>query len=263
MELALKDIIFSDNLFFCTIMLNKYHYTDNRHGSPRNYLAYMETGHSKIVSEDITLEINEGDVFFIPTGLPYQSYWTSENEIIFKSYGFNYFPEMQTKNFILQKIDCTDGLKEQIKNIPTHTQTSNSLSGEFTDSFILGYFYSTLAKVLPTLKYDDLNQKKLLLEKAKKYIYNNTDCTVSDIAKHCLLSDSALYELFRKKGTTPNNQKQEIICEKAAVLLTTTDKSVQEISDMLGFSSTSYFRKILYRHTGKTPREIRKASLSV
>ncbi|MBQ4116900.1 MAG: helix-turn-helix domain-containing protein [Clostridia bacterium] len=54
------------------------------------------------------------------------------------------------------------------------------------------------------------------------------------------------------------NNRCEILCEKAVTLLTTTDKSVQEISDMHGFSSTSYFRKILYRYTNNTPRDIRK-----
>ena len=37
-----------------------------------------------------------------------------------------------------------------------------------------------------------------------------------------------------------------------------TDKKIEEISSMLNFSSSSYFRKILKQHTGKTPREIRK-----
>ncbi|MBE6762725.1 MAG: AraC family transcriptional regulator, partial [Ruminococcaceae bacterium] len=59
---------------------------------------------------------------------------------------------------------------------------------------------------------------------------------------------------------TPNQFRNEILCEKAISLLTTTNKSVQEISDTLNFSSTSYFRKILKAHTGKTPLEIRKKS---
>jgi transcriptional regulator GlxA family with amidase domain len=44
-------------------------------------------------------------------------------------------------------------------------------------------------------------------------------------------------------------------------MLTTTNKSVQEISDILGFSSTSYFRKILKLYTDKTPLKIRKEAV--
>ena len=54
--------------------------------------------------------------------------------------------------------------------------------------------------------------------------------------------------------------KQEILCEKAVQLLTTTDLSVEEISNRLLFSSSSYFRKIFKKYTGKTPRQIRKDS---
>ena len=42
-------------------------------------------------------------------------------------------------------------------------------------------------------------------------------------------------------------------------LLVTTDKKIEEIADMLNFSSGSYFRKVLKKHTGCTPREIRKS----
>ena len=46
--------------------------------------------------------------------------------------------------------------------------------------------------------------------------------------------------------------------EKAKQLLMTTNISVEEISRMLNFSSASYFRKILKKYSGKTPKEIRK-----
>jgi AraC-like DNA-binding protein len=79
------------------------------------------------------------------------------------------------------------------------------------------------------------------------------------VAAYCHVSTSGLYSIFKKQlGKTPNELHAEILCEKAVSLLSTTDKSVQEISDTLGFSSTSYFRKILKKHTGKAPLEIRK-----
>ena len=47
----------------------------------------------------------------------------------------------------------------------------------------------------------------------------------------------------------------------AVNLLSTTNRPVQQISDAAGFSSTSYFRKLLRKYTGKTPLQIRKESL--
>ena len=60
------------------------------------------------------------------------------------------------------------------------------------------------------------------------------------------------------RHTTPNTQRQIILCERAVELLTTTDRPIEEISTALGFSSSAYFRKVMREHTGMTPREIRK-----
>ena len=175
----MKDIILSNNFNFNFFILNKYNYCDNRKGSPYHYLAYLERGSSKIVSNDITINIKAGDFFYIPEGLPYQSYWYSENEIRFLSLGFHFFPESGNKEFLLQKINMDEILKARIKKFPTEIKT---------DSFILGEFYSILASLIPLLEYKVHNSKKHILEKAEKYVFENTSCKVSDIAKHCLLS---------------------------------------------------------------------------
>ena len=240
---------------FNTILFDKYHYTDNRAGCEHHYIAYMEKGNSNIVSENITIEINPGEVFYIPKGLSYQSYWTSENEIRFKSFGFDLFPEGNEKNYLLQKIACSHEITEQVKALTTNTQVNSRL---------LADFYAALVNLLPFMRYETFSSQKMILEKAKNYIRKNPDYRISDIAKLCLISESALYELFKKgEGLTPNTMRQQTLCEKAVFLLSTTDKSVQEISDALGFSSTSYFRKQLHKHIGKTPREIRKSGTSL
>ena len=251
----MKDIILSNNFNFNFFILNKYKYSDNRKGSPYHYLAYLEKGSSKIVSNDITINIKAGDFFYIPEGLPYQSYWYSEDEIRFLSLGFHFFPESGNKEFLLQKINMDEILKARIKKIPTEIKT---------DSFILGEFYSILASLIPLLEYKIHNSKKHILEKAEKYVFENTNCKVSDIAKHCLLSESGLYNIFKKESElTPNELIQKIRCEKAVLMLTTTNKSIEEISNSLEFSSTSYFRKVLYKFTQKTPTEIRKSSENI
>ncbi|MBE6729298.1 MAG: helix-turn-helix transcriptional regulator [Ruminococcaceae bacterium] len=83
-----------------------------------------------------------------------------------------------------------------------------------------------------------------------------------DVAKHCAVNESTLYWAFKTAANkTPNEIKNKFLCQKAIMLIINTNKSVQEISDSLGFSSTSYFRKILKANTGKTPREIRKSRI--
>lgn len=249
----MNDIFFYKSFTFNNYSLNKHHYADNRHGVTSHYLAYIIKGTCRILTADNELLMKAGDLFYIPKGLPYQSFWYSEDDLKFLSFGFTFFPESDKNDFILQKIECNEKVIDEIKKIPIKKNI---------DSITLGAFYSALSLVLPLLKENtSKNNYNVILEKAKSYIYDNPSCTVGNIAKHCLISESALYHIFKKYGaTTPNALIQKLRCEKGVILLKTTDKTVQEISDDLGFSSTSYFRKVLHIHTGKTPREIRKNS---
>ena len=250
-EVFIMNSIFFYNLFyFCEINFNKYHYTDNRAGSPNHYIAIMNKGRCKLVSENQTIEINEGDVFYIPLGIPYQSFWYGNNDITFKSLGFRFFPEANEKKFCLQKINCDESIKNKLNKITMNkTVTSDTLCD----------FFSILNQLLPLMQTENLSSNERICIKAKEYIYQNTECCAADIARHCRISESTLYLAFKTTlHKTPNEIKNEIMCEKAVFLLSTTNKTVQEISDTLCFSSTSYFRKALKRHIGLTPREIRK-----
>ncbi len=250
----MKSTIFSNKYRFIYFNFNEsYRYTDNRNGSPYHYLAFMEKGHCKIVSDYGTIEIKQGDAFYIPDGLPYQSYWYGEPDIKFHSYGFKFFPETASTSFPLQVISCDEELKQCIKSIPFSQKPQ---------SYELGIFYSCLNETVPFLKTDKKTRREQSFEKAYDLIHQNPHISAQEIASKCNLSESGLYEVFKKvSGKTPNTIKQEVLCEKAVLLLNSTDRSVQDISDSLGFSSTSYFRKILYANTGKTPREIRKESV--
>lgn len=247
---TMKDTISFENLSFHTYIRAHNYHTDQRLGAPRHFFAYMETGNCRIVSEDITIEACAGEMFYIPKGLVYHSYWYSRDKVQFKSFGFQHFPESASRQYLLQKLECSEAAAALMRELPTE---------QSADSVLLSRFYGAVAAVLPFMKYKEPDPKKAVLEKAARYILNNEHCRVSDIARHCLISESALYDIFKKEaGCTPNILRQQVLCEKAALLLSTTDRSVQDISDALGFSSASYFRKIMRQHTGKTPRQIRK-----
>ena len=247
----MNDIIFRNNFFFNKHTFFKHKYTDMRHGAPYHYFAYMLRGHARIVSEEKSIEISEGDLFYIPEELSYQSYWDSKDEISFLSFGVHYFPEAADKKFSLHIIECSDTVKEKFKQVPIKEQL---------DSNTVSLFYGAVSEVIELLDHSPKNAKKEIIERAARYIYDNTDCSVSDIARPCNVSKSSLYYVFKSQGVKPNELIQKMRCKRAEELLCSTDRSVQEISDMLGFSSTSYFRKVLHKHFAKTPLEIRKAS---
>lgn len=241
-----------NNFYFNKYDYKGYRYTDNTKGSPLNYLACMLKGRCRIVGSENTIVVDEGGVFYIPKGLPYESYWYGEEDISFLSFGFDRLDTSDSTQLKLQNIACSDELKERIKG----------LSVGDTSCMTLAEFYGIMAELIPVMEVKEIKRDKQLLKMAMEYIGFNTDCSVSDIAKAIHISEPYVYVLFKKHmSTTPNDYRQKCICEKGRQLLLSTNKTVEEISEILKISSASYFRKLLKKHLGMTPREIRKDSL--
>lgn len=244
---------FSNSFYFRRYQRHKYYLTDHfkTNGSPGHFVARMIRGSAKLKSLHKTITVSEGDIFYIPNGLKYQSFWygNQEDEILFDSFRFQNFPIPGSHDYSLQKIDCSDAAKALLLEIADE-MTVNCTT--------VGKLYLFLGEVLGNMeqkarRYNDI------AESALEYMHNQTDFLISDVANHCKVSESTLYGIFKKAyGTTPIEKKQEIFSERAAELLITTNLSVEEISATLGFSSSSYFRKIFKKHTGKTPLQVRK-----
>lgn len=242
---------FCNGFLFNIFRFQKYHFTDlSKTPVPRHYFGCLIKGSAIIKSQQQELHLHAGEIFYIPKGLYYQSRWFGE-EIEFYSFGFEIAPT--TQSFLLQKVVCSESAKvlfaELCQEIP------------FTEKGIgkLYRFFGEVSDGMEKAKNKHINPT---LEKAVAYISANPNAKISDVAYHCRISESGLYALFKRQtGKTPNDFRLEILCEKAVGLLSTTNQSVQQISDAAGFSSTSYFRKVLRKYCGKTPLQIRKESL--
>lgn len=241
-----------NNFYFNRYDYSGYRYTDNTKGSPLNYLACMLKGRCRIVGSDSTIEVEEGGVFYIPKGLPYESYWYGNEDISFLSFGFDRLDSSDSTHLKLQNVKCTEELRKRIIGLSVGDTSCKSLAE----------FYGIMAELLPIMEQKDAKRDEKLIKAAIDYIQFNADCSVGDIARAIHVSEPYVYVLFKKRlGTTPNSYRQKLICEKGRQLLLSTNKTVEEISEMLKISSASYFRKLLKKHLGMTPREIRKESM--
>jgi len=239
------------NFVFLNVKFNKYHYTDCRVGSPLYYLAYMLKGRAKIVAGDDSIQIEAGDVFFIPKNLGYESYWWGEDEIDFLSYGFVSLQTDEDINRKLQKIMCDSKMKEKIQNILPKNHTANCET--------LSRFYSVMARLLCTMEKAPKSRVDCLCDKVKRSIKEDPTASLREIAQKCMISEPYMYASFKKAtGKTPNEYRQKVLCERAVELLITTDKTVEEIAFLTSFSSSSYMRKIIKKFTDSTPAQIRQ-----
>lgn len=80
--------------------------------------------------------------------------------------------------------------------------------------------------------------------------------TLDEVCHRFGYSKTALSAYFRKNaGTGPMQLFNRMKIEKARELLDGTQKTVTEISYILGFSSPQYFARVFHRHLGLSPRE--------
>lgn len=112
-----------------------------------------------------------------------------------------------------------------------------------------------------TLATNKLDQQ--FIDQANRIIevnVGNNDFSVDLLAKEMILSRSSLYAKFKALfGMTPNEYILNTKLKRAAALLTLDpQQQIVEISDTLGFSSSSYFIRCFKEKFHSTPAEYRK-----
>lgn len=124
---------------------------------------------------------------------------------------------------------------------------------------------------IPRLMYQDFinrvhrcrqsNKISAQIQQCVDYISKNLDKKIcaKDLASIVGYTEYYLTNKFKKEmGKSVNEYIKERKIERAQTLLRSTDLSIQEISDSLGFNTRNYFSNVFLKQTGKTPVEYRE-----
>lgn len=246
----INDTVFSNSFVFRTFEFARHRKNDNMSGAKCHYFALMLEGTARLVSDDGMLEIETGDVFYIPLGKKYMSYWYEAPAIRFISLGFGYLPAFSGESFDMQKVACTEEEKELFHRIMAEEQMSAKKVGEF---------YTLVGLLLPRMRESDKRQPSELVRRARSVLLADPHISNAELAKRCTVSESALYLAFKRySDVSINTYRVGVLMDSAKEQLISTDIPVEELSERLGFSSPSYFRKQFHTHFGVSPREMRK-----
>lgn len=96
------------------------------------------------------------------------------------------------------------------------------------------------------------------VKKCLDYIYKNLYKTISlkDLVRHVNLNSSYLSDLFKREvGITISDYIHKAKIDEAIYLITTSERSLTEISNLLNFTDQSYFTRIFKKVTGTTPKK--------
>ena len=226
-----------------------HHFNDVRSGVEMNYLARIKSGHARFCGDDFDLFFDTGDVFFLPMGCRYCSYWEGD-EVIWDSFAFSHFPD--SEEYPIQKINSSPQIEELFDSL--------GRSGRVVDSETLGEFYTLLGLCVREMKAQGKPHERIV-RRATQYMAEHGDADIAEVARHCRISESGLYGAFRKMGKTPVGVRQELQLEKAIAWLQSTDFTVENIAERCGFNSVSYLNRVMKKHTGNTPSHYRKNAL--
>ena len=251
----MDDAIFSNSFYFVNYRYQKRHYRDNRSGADTHFFGWLKSGSARLVSDNRTIDIEAGDFFYIPKGCRYQSYWSSEDVVDLISLGFRSYPGEGRRRYCLQKINIT----------PETARLLELLSSDIrVGCRSVGYLCLLMADCEERMEVESADRHGGIVDDAIRYMYGLDHISAEELARYCGVGLSTLYLAFRKSlGKTPVTVWHEIQVQKATELLVTTDLPVEQISSRLGFSSSSYFRKVFAAQTGISPREMRKRNLTM
>lgn len=234
-------------------VFEKYHFCRGNSNKRKSRLGVIIKGNGTYIYLNKKLRVSEGDVVFIPENIYCYSEWHGEPkiEVVYLSCFMHY----ENYKYEPQVIDVEEDIKEDI------LQIAELLSINDMDSLeAYSRFYKLLQNVIVKMNTSDIIYDKVLLN-AVEYITDHWDQNfpIADLAKKCCVSESTLYHLFQKElGQTPIKFIHSIRINIAIEHLENSNYSVATISELVGFRSENYFRKVFADFTGTTPLKYRK-----
>ncbi len=162
--------------------------------------------------------------------------------------------EYAPSSFLSVNVANSDVIIEQCKNL------RNYFISEIRSN--ITYCMSLIYKILSLIDYNKMFSIPSVLFKPVSFIennYTNPSLSVKDISESANISEIYLRKLFKKHyNISPTQYLKSIRIEKAKLLLSGDEKSVEEISSAVGYSSIYVFSRAFKEHEGISPNKYRK-----
>lgn len=155
-------------------------------------------------------------------------------------------------------------MSEMIRNMCFEHYSSNTFKENAIDLYFKLLMYKTSERLSKKdsfpVRNGGLYSEKLLWIRQSIYRWPGRDYSIDDMAKELSLSRSRFQHLYTETfGVSVNKDVITSRLSKAAELLRTSDFSVKEVGENVGYSNTSYFVKLFGSFYGITPLQFRQS----
>ena len=228
-------------------------------------LHYVAEGRGTLFVDDKEIPLQKGDFYIINPGVMHGEGVTSSDfhqSMQFYILGIEniFFTENKTPLHI-----PTNVLESRFPFIFKELSKEAKEGSPFSEKAVQLLFKLLLTDINKLLntqsvepKYNTLNQ---LVNNVQKYLDENfaENLTLSGISKHFFCNESTLSHNFRKHlncSIMEYIMQQRLDCAK--MWLEISNKSISDIANVAGFSTTSYFCEYFRKVVGETPLQYRK-----
>lgn len=220
---------------------------------PNYGIMLVKNGTIEFVTSDETIHAQKGDIVFLPKKSYYKAVFRIDLGAV-DNYLINFEAEGILSACIKPKLILNNVYSVYEDYFESIFNDSKNSDAAFRCN---GQLYLLLDSV-SNAKNKASNTDKLI-ENAKKMLLKKENLSMSEIARNCCLSESGFRKVFTENvGISPSVYRNTERIFEAKYLLESTDKSVAEISEELGFFDTAYFCKIFKKYEGISPRKYSK-----
>lgn len=244
----------------------KCHYRARPEGSPNNILLFCVDGSGTVEIENTAISLSKNHLIIIPANQAH-SYYANTNEP-WSIYWLHYNGQQAER--------YTQLLAPRVASININTDQHSELIQIFTSIFIqleLGYSMDVLLHVTSLLHLFFSSIKKTSTQSSSRqentshYINDlitymqkhiNQSLSLSVLASTLNISSSHLTHYFKEKtGYAPIDYFIHMKMQKACHRLDTSNDSIKEIAQSLGYNDPYYFSRIFKKTMSLSPRAYR------
>lgn len=232
-------------------------------GYPCHQILYCTKGSGTLLLDGKKIHIPPYTAMYLPAFCPHEYYTEEEvwdiHWVVPAGYAVNdilmHFGLTEAKIFELGEI-------KMLEHIFRKMHEAIRADGVFGNYRASGYLYDFLIEFYRLISENETSAApNSALMKALDYInFNYTSrITMEELCKASGITKQYLCLLFKKSlGTRPMEYIAKRRIQAAKELLTSTDKTVEEIAEETGFCTASYFCKLFKRYEGITPSHFKR-----
>ncbi|MEK3752032.1 AraC family transcriptional regulator [Paenibacillus sp. FSL E2-8871] len=251
------------------------HYNNKPHQHSYFELCYIVNGEGEYMDDGHSFHITSGSLFLSRPFVKHQILSETGLEIIFV--GFEIIKTKSTKKLI-ELFTNLEKTKKFIINNASQSPVVKLWTSIlvmacdfyllFNDCFqgLCSSFYSSIVGLFneQQIKYKKNKEIRIyssLVYQAKLYIHDNLSQSLkmSDVADFIHISERHLSRIFQDElGQSFSNYIKRERMRKASILLSDTDLTLKEISEMSGFKTVHYFTTVFSAEMGMPPGEFKR-----